>query len=43
VALLPFVMPHPPLTYPLFTGIGSLWLVLVVSLMEHQRPPSPSL
>jgi hypothetical protein len=43
VALLPFVMPHPPLTYPLFTGIGSLWLVLVVALMEHQRPPSPSL
>jgi hypothetical protein len=43
VTLLPFVMPHPPLAYPLFTGMGSLWLVLVVALMEHQRPPSPSL
>jgi hypothetical protein len=30
LALLPFVIPDPPLTYPLFTMAGSLWLLVVV-------------
>ena len=34
LALLPFVIPQPPLTYPLFTLVGSLWLLLVVALQE---------
>ena len=34
LALLPFVIPQPPLSYPLFTLAGSLWLVLVVAAQE---------
>lgn len=43
LALLPFVMPQPPLAYPLFTSIGSVWLILVVALLEKYQPTSPSL
>lgn len=33
LALLPFVIPHPPLNSWLFTIVGSLWLMLVVAVM----------
>ena len=39
LALLPFVIPHPPLTYPLFTMAGSLWLLVVVALQEALAGP----
>ncbi|MEI8250060.1 MAG: hypothetical protein WCF98_02690 [Synechococcus sp. ELA057] len=45
LALLPFVIPTPSLTYPLFTLIGSLWLLLVVVLQESitaGRGPDPA-
>ncbi len=34
LALLPFVIPQPPLTYPLLTLAGSLWLLLLVAAQE---------
>jgi len=34
LALLPFVIPHPPLAYPLFALSGSLWLMVVVAGQE---------
>jgi hypothetical protein len=36
LALLPFVIPQPPLTYPLFTLAGSLWLLVVVWMFRLQ-------
>ncbi len=39
LALLPFVIPQPPLSYPLFTLAGSLWLLLVVALHEALAGP----
>ena len=41
LALLPFVIPDPPLSYPLFTMAGSLWLLLVVALQEALADPDP--
>lgn len=41
LALLPFVIPDPPLSYPLFTMAGSLWLLLVVALQEALAGPDP--
>lgn len=37
LALLPFVIPQPQLSYPLFTTIGSLWMILVVVFLEKLR------
>lgn len=37
LALLPFVIPQPQLSYPLFTTIGSLWMILVVVFLEELR------
>ena len=39
LALLPFVMTDPPLTYPLFTLAGSLWLLVVVAVQEATAGP----
>lgn len=35
MALLPFVIPQPPLAYPLFTLVGCLWLLLLVAAAER--------
>ncbi len=46
LALLPFVIPQPPLTYPLFTLAGSLWLLLVAAMQEawvRRQPGQASL
>ena len=40
LALLPFVFPQPPLTYPLFTLAGSLWLLVVVWMFRLQDSQS---
>jgi hypothetical protein len=37
LALLPFVIPQSQLSYPLFTTIGSLWMILVVVFLEKLR------
>ena len=42
LALLPFVIPDPPLTYPLFTMAGSCWLLLVVALHQTLAGPGAS-
>jgi hypothetical protein len=39
LALLPFVITDPPLTYPLFTLAGSLWLLVVVAVQEATAGP----
>jgi hypothetical protein len=36
LALLPFVIPQPHLTYPLFTLAGSLWRLVVVWMFRLQ-------
>ena len=38
MALLPFVIPHPTLMYPVYTLIGSAWLLLLVALRERGVP-----
>lgn len=46
LALLPFVIPQPPLSYPLFTLAGSLWVLLVVAMQEawlRRQPGQASL
>jgi hypothetical protein len=40
LVLLPFVIPQPQLSYPLFTTIGSLWMILVVVFLEKLRRQS---
>jgi len=48
LALLPFVIPVPTLSYPLYTLSGSLWLLLVVAVQETiaagrgPAPPEPA-
>ena len=38
VALLPLVLPQPPLTYPLLVLLGGGWLVLVAALAGRGQP-----
>lgn len=39
VALLPLVLPQPPLAYPLFVLVGGGWLLVVAALVERSGSP----